>query len=367
MVKCRKMNTEQPKVFFFCPALIAGGLERVLSILSYTLAKHYSNVTYIMWYDKPVFYQLGNEVKVVSVEKESGEKEIVKRMIWLRKYVQIEQPDIFISFSTPFSMLALVSLWGLEIRVVVSERNDPAHFRWGIAAKLLRNILYLKAKGLLVQTNTSKNHLWKPLQKKAVVIPNPIMMDDHIVGAALKSDKEHFIVAASRHVPQKRIDLIIRAFDRFIKVHSDYKLYIYGEGPEKERLQGLIDNLGVSDSVEIPGVVKNLWEQMRHAEMFVMSSEYEGMSNALLEAMAIGLPCISTKVSGALDIITDGKNGILVDINDEEAMLNSMLRLAGNKDLRESIGAEASHVIEDLSLTRVAAMWTDYIDKLITS
>ena len=352
---------------FFCPALIAGGLERVLSVLSGTLASHYDEVTYLTWHDLPVFYDIDKRVNVVCVEKETGSHSAWIRMKWLRRFVKEEKPDVFLSFSTPFNMISLVALMGLGLKVVVSERNDPAHFRWGGLAKVIRNVLYLKADGILVQTETSKSHLWKPLAKRALIIPNPLMIERDIIGAALTSEKKQVIITASRLVPQKRIDLIVKVFSEFHKIHPNHKLFIYGEGPERERLQLLIKELELTNSVKMPGVIQNLWEKMKVAEMFVMSSEFEGMSNSMLEALALGLPCISTKVSGAIDVIKDGKNGLLVDINDRNALLEAMTELAEQKGKRECLGAEASHIADDLSLMKVSAMWTGYVDSFIVS
>lgn len=351
----------------FCPALIAGGLERVLSVLSGTLASHYDKVTYITWHDLPVFYDIDKRVNVVCIEKETGSHSTWKRMKWLRRYVKCEKPDILISFSTPFNMISLAALIGAGIKVVVSERNDPAHFRWGGLAEIFRNVLYLRADGILVQTESSKKHLWKPLSKRSVIIPNPLMIERDIVGYAVKSEIEHVIITASRLVPQKRNDLIVKVFSKFNKTHPNHKLFIFGEGPERERLQLLIKELNLTNSVEMPGVVNNLWERMKAAEMFVMASEYEGMSNSLLEAMALGLPCISTKVSGAIEVIKDGKNGLLVDINDEDTLLEAMTELAEHKELRECLGAEACLIADDLSLMKVSAIWTNYIDSIIVS
>lgn len=350
-----------------CPALIAGGLERVLSVLSNTMVSHYDEVTYITWYDLPVFYDIDKRVRIVCAEKKSGSHSLCKRMKWLRQYVKEEKPDIMVSFSTPFNMISLVALLGLGIKVVVSERNDPAHFRRGWLARIARNILYLKADGLLVQTETSKKHLWKPLSKRAVVIPNPVMIDSDILGNALRAEKEHIILTASRLVPQKRNDLLIKVFACFSKTHPKYKLYIYGDGPEREKLIQQISDLGIEDRAYLPGSITNLWERMLNVEIFVMTSEYEGMSNSLLEAMTLGLPCISTKVSGALDIIKDGINGLLIDINDEKALLNAMTLLADHSDTRERLGKQARLIADEYHFMKVSGLWMDYIDIKIKS
>lgn len=356
---------KKTKIFFFCPALIAGGLERVLSVLSGTLASHYDEVTYITWHDLPVFYDIDKRVKVVCAEKEIGSHSAWKRMKWLRQYVKSEQPDIFISFSTPFNMISLTALVGTGVKVVISERNDPAHFRWGRLAKMMRNVLYFKADGILVQTETSKKHLWKPLSKRATIVPNPLMIESDNLEVSVKVEKEHIILTASRLVPQKRNDLIIKAFSEFHKIHPNYKLFICGEGAERDRLKLLIKELDLANSVEMPGVIKNLREMMKVAEMFVMASEYEGMSNSLLEAMALGLPCISTKVSGAVDIIEDGENGLLIG-SDTRSISKAISLLADDEPLRSKLGRNAVNIAGKYNISKVSALWLEYINRQIS-
>ena len=358
------MGMKKTKLFFFSPSLAAGGLERVLSVLSKPMADHYDEVTYITWHDKPVFYEIDNRVKIICVEKECGSNSILKKILWFNKYVLNGKPDLLISFSTPFNMIALTALAGSGIKVVVAERNDPAHFRWGWFAKQFRDLLYCTADGILVQTETCKNHLRGLLSKRAIVIPNPLLMDQNLIGSALRTEKTHLIVSASRLVPQKRNDLIIKVFARFLESHSDYSLTIYGDGPEREKLVEQVSQLGIEEKVLLPGNVKNIWEKIKGAEMFVMASEYEGMSNALLEAMCLGLPCISTKVSGAVDFINDGENGLLVDINDEEALFKAIQKLADNKELRNEIGKKARFVAEELDSSKIAVRWIEYINNI---
>lgn len=357
---------EYTKVFFFCPALIAGGLERVLSVLSGPLANHYDEVTYITWHDREVFYEIDKNVRVVCVERECGSRSVWKRMLWLRGFVKKGRPDVLVSFSAPFNMIALVSLIGAGIKVVVSERNDPAHFRWGKIAKMIRNCLYLSADGLLVQTKTSQDHFWDVLARRSVILPNPIMIDEEYKGVALKTDAMNVIASVGRLVPQKRFDLLINAFGTFLKRHADYQLHIYGEGKEEENLQYQISEMGLEGKVLLMGTVDQILECIKHAKMFVMTSEYEGMSNALLEAMSIGLPCISTKVSGAIDIIRNGENGLLIDGGMNSAV-DAMTALADDESLRFRLGENACRIADDYNLLSVSRQWMGYLDNFIGS
>lgn len=338
----------------------------MLSILSSPFASHYNEIVYITWHNKAIFYQIDERVKVLSAEEQCGSKSILKRILWLRNYNKRERPDALVSFSAPFNMIALISLKGISRKIIISERNDPDSFRWGKIAKLIRNILYLNAAGIIVQTKSSKDHLWGPLAERVIIIPNPILMNSEMVGCAIKTEKKHIIVTASRLVPQKRHDLIIKSFSEFQKSHPDYHLIIYGDGKERKNLLIQISALNLENNVHLPGTVSDIWDRIKCAEMFVMASDYEGMSNSLLEAMILGLPCISTRVSGAVDIIEHEKNGWLIDINDEAGLVKAMMILADNEKLRREIGINATKEYDSLRVEDVSIRWIDYIDSIIS-
>ncbi len=353
------------KVFFFCASLQAGGAERVLSVLSAPLAEHYDEVQYLMWYDAPIFYEIDKRVKVVSVERESTNKGAMSKMVWLRRYILNEAPNIIISFSAPFNMIVLTSLLLTKKKVIAAERVDPRSFRWGKHLEILRNVLYRRADGILAQTEYSKSYFTGKLRSKTSIIYNPIMMPKTMVGAAIKSSKQNIIVSAARLEKQKRFDLLIETFAEFKKTHPDYLLYIYGKGSQKEGLLNIVQKYDIEGSVEFPGVVNDLWDRIKSARMFVMTSLFEGMSNSLIEAMCLGLPCISTKVSGAVDLIKSGENGILIDIDDKKELLAAMNKMADNPKEAEEIAKQATLLYEELNVIKIAEQWLNYIDKQI--
>lgn len=353
------------KLFITCCSLCAGGAERVLSVLSKPLAEHYDEVQYIMWYDKPVFYDFDPKVKIISVEKHVGKWNVLKCMQWFRKYINHEQPDLVLSMSAPFNMLTLGSLLFSHHKIVVAERVDPRSFHWGKHLEIARNILYKKATGILAQTEYSKSYFKKDLYKKTDVIFNPIIMSSDLIGSALGTKKNHTIATAGRLTYQKRHDLLIKVFAKFHKSHPEYKLIIYGEGQERENLESLIVELDVKNAVALPGATKNLWQELTTANMFIMTSLFEGMSNSLIEAMCLGLPCISTKVSGAIDLIKSDQNGILIDINDESALYDAMIKIAENKDFAYKLANNATKLYDILNVETISNQWIDYIDRMI--
>lgn len=352
-----------PKLFVFCSSLGAGGAERVLSVLSGPLADHYTEVQYITWYDKDVFYNIDARINIISIEKEIGTHNKFRKLRWLRKYIKSESPDLVLSFSAPFNMIALTSLLFTEVKIIVAERVDPRSFRWGKLLRITRNLLYKKANGILVQTEYCKDYFKGNLYNKSEVIFNPIVMPAEKIGSALSANKANIIVSAGRLVNQKRHDLLIRIFAKFRQIHPDYKLVIYGEGEERTTLERLIDDLALNDCVSLPGVTENLWNKIISAKMFVMTSLFEGMSNSFIEAMCLGLPCISTKVSGATDLIESEGNGILINIDDETALFNAMEKLVTNVDFSNHIAYNATKLYERLNVNAISQQWIEYIDK----
>ena len=354
------------KIIIFCASLRTGGAERVLSVLSKPFADNFEYVEYLMWYDAPVFYEIDSRVHLVSVAKECGSNNNLKKIRWFRKYIKKCNPNLLISFAAPFNMLALSALLFLKIPVVVAERNDPDAFRWGKILKKIRDCLYHRAKGILVQTETSKNYFkGSSLNKKVDIIPNPIFLEAATVGSALSTEKRPLVVTAARLARQKRHDLLIETFSEFRITHPEYQLCIFGAGKEEKRLQKLIVDLKQEEHIFLPGKVQNLWDLIKPAKMFVMTSLFEGMSNSLIEAMCLGLPCVSTRVSGAADLIVNQKNGILIDIDDRNALLESMTKIADDSSFAASLGKEACKLYDELNVERISDVWIRYIKKQI--
>lgn len=353
------------KIIISCASLQGGGAERVLSILSPVLLEHYDEVQYVMWYEAPLFYDIHKGIKLVSIEKEVGSKNTFRRMMWFRRYIKREKPNLILSFSAPFNMLTLASLLGTSSKVIACERVDPRAFRWGKHLEILRNLLYYKAEGILAQTQMSKEYFGGRLLRKTDVIFNPVTMNPEIVGAAVRTNKFDLIVSAARLAKQKRQDMLIECFARFKKTHPSYKLVIYGEGPERNNLIKISEELGVKDCVSLPGNVKDLWNKILPAKMFVMTSSFEGMSNSMIEAMCLGIPTISTKVSGATDLIKHKENGLLIDLDDKETLYEYMCRIADDNLYASKLGRNGAELYQLLDVESISKHWIQYIDSKI--
>lgn len=355
------MKEIKTRLFVSCCTLNHGGAERVLSILSTPFADSFDEVCFMTWVDAPVFYEIDERVRLINITKEAKSSRMLPRMRWFRHFIRQQRPDLILSFLAPYNMLVLVSLFGIKSRVIVAERNDPRFLRGGKPMEMVRNILYSRALGILTQTENNKAYFKGNLREKTTVIYNPVLMDATLAGSALCAQKQKRIVSVGRLEPQKRHDLLIRAFARFVGRYEDYTLTIYGEGPLRESLESLVRTLGLTGKVLLPGVSQTVMEDIKDAALFVLASSHEGMSNAMIEAMCIGLPCLCTRVSGAVDLIEDGKNGLLVDVNDEDALAAKMIFVAEHPAIAERIAVDASRIYEMLRAEKISEQWLGVI------
>lgn len=353
------------KLIVSIATLSSNGAERVLSILSKPLADKFDNVTIVMWVGSPAFYEIDSRVKLISIPQEIGSRNELKRMWWFRKFVKEENPDLILSFLEPWNIRVLLSTIGLGVKTIVAERNDPRSINKYWVVNQLEKLIYHKADGILVQTETIRKFFDGSLAGRTMVIYNPVNLAEDMVGKALTTIKRKRIVSVARLVPQKKHDVLIRAFARFCQTHPDYTLTIYGKGSQQQKLQQLADILGVGEKVMLPGVSKTVHQDILDAEMFCLISSREGMSNSMIEAMCLGLPCICTKVSGAIDLIRHERNGILVDIDDEDALYSQMCRLADDKTFTERLGKEAKRLYDILRTDIISKQWIDYIETFI--
>ena len=349
------------KHLFFIGTLTNGGAERVVSILSGKMAEQGMKVEILTYYDMPVFYQVHPKVKLTCVEKETGTKGKMKNFLWVRKYFK-ENADVLISFLAPFNIFALACNLGTGTPIIVADRNDPTRIPSNILVRKVRDFLYRFADGIVVQTKNNQNYFSKQVQKKSEVIYNPINLGEKAGSAGLTS-KEKKIVSVGRLMPQKNQKMLFQAFKMVLKKHPEYQLVIYGEGPMRDTLEDYAKELGIEKNILLPGSVSDVHDRIKDAEIFVLSSDFEGMPNALIEAMCLGLPVISTKVSGATDLIIDHENGILTELDHQEQLEAAMIELIENPELAEKLAKNAVELNDLLELNKIMNQWIHFIKK----
>lgn len=345
------------KIIFFIGTLGNGGAERVVSILTRQYISMGLPVEIVLYYDEEPFYEIHPDVKITYIERETKSRNVIKNTLWLRRFF-ISNADVVVSFLAQFNMIALTAAFATGIRVVVADRNDPRYMPKQAPVRIARNWLYHLADTVVVQTQHNKDYFSKRLQKKCRIIYNPVNLQEQ-KGVALRTEKKPRIVSAARLMKQKNQLMLLDAFAQIKEEFPEYTLTIYGEGPFREELEKHIGELGIGDSVELPGKVQNVFECIADADLFVLSSNFEGMPNALIEAMCLGLPVISTKVSGATDLILQEKNGILTDVADTEQMAAAMRKMLSDPQLRLSCAEHALELNEQLQVDRIVGHWQE--------
>lgn len=347
------------KLIIVLGSMSRGGAERVISHISeYFAQREYSVYIVLLLFNK-VDYVLHENVKVVNLTGQGGSR--IKRLpYWIRgirKLVKEVKPDTVLSFAARINVIVQLACLGQKTSVVVSERNDPFSDGRSKFVDFMTNRLYPKAKAVVFQTVRSTTYFAKLKLNNACVIPNPVAV------ACTSIDKTPGkIVTAGRLTAQKNQKMLIDAFAEVKKEFPEVQLHLFGGGELKEALANQAKNLGVADSVLFRGNVPDIHQQIADADMFVLPSDYEGLSNALLEAMMMGLPCISTNCAGSDEYICDGENGLLVPVGDTRALTEAMKRLLKNEEEARRFGQKAAETVSDLSKDKILARWYEVLE-----
>jgi len=340
------------KIVFVCNHLFGGGAERVLvSLANYFVNKGY--IVTIIVFDGKKRYHIEKEITVIEIGDSSS---LLKQSKAIRKELISEHPDIVIAFEYFVNLATIIAARGLNLKVIVSERNDPARIGSGFGKDQIRNYLYKHCDTVVCQTPDAKAYFPKNVQTHSVVIPNPIKND---LPQPWYGERNHLVVNFCRLNEQKNLKLLIDAFLAFLKHFPDYKMVIYGDGPEKDEIIEYIKLFSMDDAVTLLPNCADVHERVIKSSMFVSSSDYEGLSNSMLEAMAIGLPTICTDCpcGGARMIIKNGENGLIVPAGDRVALTEAMKKIAMDQQLSRHLSREAQKIRTELSLDNIAERW----------
>lgn len=351
------------KILFCSATLLHGGAERVISILSNELVNMGHDVNILLYYDRPIWYELDDRVKVQNDEKVIGKSGVLKHIVYRHKYFKSTDADIIISFLAPINMINILAKIFTGKKLIVADRNDPRKIPVNCIIRRLRNFLYYFANGVVLQSINNKNYFSKYVQNKSTVIFNPVDVGVY-KGIALRSEKKDEIIAIGRLIEQKNPFMLLEAFEKITKKFPTYTLIYYGEGNLAEEIRKKAEKLGISEKVYLPGAVKNIFEKIKNAKLYVMTSKYEGMPNALIEAMCVGIPVISTKVSGAVDLISNRENGRLIECFNVNELAETMLNLLEDYDTAVRYAEKAIELNEKLNAKQIIENWLNYIDEV---
>ena len=401
---------KEKDVTFVIKLMHGGGAERVVSVLSHALAEKGYTVRLILTHQSlqdALLQQVDDRVEVISIEdeiqghdtpraatkrqmimarfrnkcsqlllkRESDYALVTKYAVrndakvqCLRRHFKEHADGAVIAFLNDSIFLTLLAARGLSNRVILSEREDPSQH---LASKTLQAFIrrmYPHADGMVFQSPDAKGWYDRHIKVHGRVIFNPVKAD---LPAPFEVERAHTAVNFCRISAQKNLILLLDAFEMFQSEYSDYELYIYGDADEGgeaylDSVRERIATMSRPETVHLLPARRDIHEVIRDAGMFVSSSDFEGLSNSMIEAMAIGLPCVCTDClgGGAREIIRDGENGLLVPIQDVDALCQGMKRFVENPTLAETCGRNATKLREELAVERIAERWLAFIEQL---
>ncbi len=359
---------EKKHIAMFISSLDKGGSERVLvNLAEYFYGRGYA-VTIVTQYRAENEYGIPAGIKRVYSEIPAGQigKSRVgnfrKRFCRLRGIWKTERPDLILSFIGKNNVMALMTSRFLHIPVVVSVRGEPAEEYYSRGLRLAAHVLFPLADGVVLQSRGSMAFFPPAVRKKAVLLPNsltPAFMRDVYGG-----EREKKIVAVGRVDANKNHIMIIRAFAALADRYPDYELVIYGEGELRQSLLRQVGEMGLKERIRLPGSTADVAQAIYKASVFVLSSNSEGMPNTLIEAMALGLPCIATDCpcGGPAELISDGENGILTEPDNWEELEKNLQKILGDKEFADKLSKNAAKIKEKLNPDLINAKWEAYFD-----
>jgi len=359
------------KILFHLNSMGRGGAEHVVSILSrkFSAAGH-GVIVATEWFSENE-YPLGDNVKRINVglsESEETRGRLSKaftRLARLRKCIKKESPDLVISFCAKANFRSAFSLFGMKTPLIVSVRNNPVEDYAG--HRFSTRYMEKKAAGCVFQTPDAMNYFSKDFRDRSVIIFNPI--DEDFLAPlpeTLPLSNEKKIVNIGRISKQKNQMLLLKAFNKVSKSHPDYTLCIYGGSQEDDiyfSLKKYVEENALTEKVKFMDVSSNIREEIMGSAMFVLSSDFEGMPNVLIEAMALGIPSISTDCpcGGSRMLIDDNVSGLLVPVGDAEALSNAMDKILSDKEYAKELGNNAKSIVSKVLPDKICKEWEEFI------
>ncbi|MBO7303963.1 MAG: glycosyltransferase [Clostridia bacterium] len=342
------------KIMLAVTSLKGGGAERVVSVWASQLAEKGYDVavfTYSLGKDE---YQLNPKVKRVVLTdniKDYLAMGYLKRYKLMRKKLKEFSPDIVISFLFNMQVWMAAAGIGMKHKRIDTVRISPWHHGGSKLTEMMWRACFKTGDLTILQSDDQKAFFGKSVQKKCVVVPNPLNADCEAVGKDVFGEKALRFCAAGRLCPQKNFPMLIKAFAKAHEKNPDITLDIYGKGSDEytEKLNLLINENNADQYVRLCGRTNDMHGELIKHDAFIMSSDYEGMPNALAEAMAVGLVCISTDCrTGPRDLIRPEENGFLVPVGDVDAMAEKIIKVSMmDSELIKSTGASARQSVTD--------------------
>lgn len=355
------------RIALFIGSLQKGGSERVMVNLAEYLHQKNYEVILVTQYKREDEYEISPSIRRVFSEPDEMKlqgnriQNFIARFQGLRDIWKAYDPDVILSFLGKNNLMAIATAMFLPVRVAVSVRGEPTMEYEGKKMQAFAKVIFALADGVILQTKQCMDFFPKYIQKKAVILPNPI--NEQFLDRQYDGEKENFVVAVGRVDENKNHKMLIHAFEKIASEYPQMRLVIYGDGNERENLQYLVEEKGLSERISLPGNVKDVASYICQAKVYALTSNTEGMPNSLIEAMALGLPVISTKCpcGGPEMLIRDGENGLLIPVGDENALADALRRVLSDSEFAYSLGENAKKIAEELHPDKVNSQWEQYL------
>lgn len=346
------------KIMMVITGMCTGGAERVMATLCNELSRRHEVRLLSMRPDDPD-YALSE--KVQFVKGNVSNKSLPKSVRFTRAQMKAWRPDVVLAFMTKSNIIALLAGMGLRGKppIVIAERANPFYAKKIFVA--MRRFLYPLANGMTFQTRDAQAYYKNIIKCPSIVLRNPLNPDFNV--KPYEGERRKAIVTMGRLYPEKNQRLLIDAFARIASDFPEYSVEIYGDGPEQANLEARIAELNLADRVKLMGRRSDIRRHVQDAALFVLPSNAEGMPNALIEAMAMGIPSIATDcpIGGSAVVVQNRENGILLPMNDVEKMSEAMRELLTDAAFAQKLSRNATKVAEDYSAKKVCALWEDYL------
>lgn len=365
------------KLVLVISSLGGGGAERVMTLLANAWVERGDEVTLItLASDRMDRYPLDPAVRRIALDVAGDSAHVLAalgnnfvRIRALRRAIAASRPDAVISFIAESNVRVLIAAAGLRVPVIISERTFlNGHHMRGIW-RTLRRWSYPRASAIVAQTRRCAAELEALVRRQVDVIANPVWTESRPDGTADDGVTHgHTLLAVGRLAPEKGFDLLIEAFAQASPRHHDWRLVILGEGPLRDELARKITDRNLGGRIAMPGFDAHIRSAMRRADLFALSSRYEGFPNALLEAMTEGLACVSFDCNaGPRELIDHRSNGWLVPAGDVSALAAALDTLMGDADLRAQLGQRARSIAGKYSLATILEQWNALVTSVLPS
>lgn len=343
----------------------AGGAERQIVLLSNQMAHRGHDVTLCVLCEYKSKYVIDDAVRIVDLTGvEGGKLSIWRRYRAFRNAVMEVRPDVIVNYNLQSAYFCLGIPKNARGKVVYSERGDPYDSEYSGLLGKIRDLTVSRMDGLVFQSEGARDFFDERVRQKSVVIHNSVNVPQEQF--PLPAVREKRIVSVGRLHPQKNQKLLIEAFSKIASTFPEYSLDIYGDGALKDDLQKQINGLGLMERVHLHGSRKDVWSCICTASLFVLTSDYEGMPNALMEAMALGLPCVATdcRPGGARTLIEDGLNGYVVPLCNADALAEKMAYMLSHREEAEQMALAARGLQGTHSDEMIFGKWNEFLKQL---